>query len=233
MNRAPHVCPSSEQMGRLAALPESDERRRALEECPRCAALLHSYRDFLEPAAAEPLPPGVREGLAQLRERLAGVEARPARTRARQTAREPVAIRWMPLWRPALAFAAVAVVAGAWWWSPLGPAGESGRAVRGVPADAVRRAEAEFGPDGAVRFVWPGVPEADHYVVTLHSAELATLARFEAGRETTLVVTRAELPAEVGMGAGVLFRVRAYSGGDEIGVGEARPLRAPERSAGR
>ncbi len=63
-------CPSVVEIVELARLPEDDPRRIHLRECPRCRAVLISYRSFMDAGAAEATP-----GRERARRRLAAVLA--------------------------------------------------------------------------------------------------------------------------------------------------------------
>lgn len=111
-------CLQIEDLAEILTLPQDDERRRHLDDCPRCRTLARRYRDFLTPA---PLPPEADAEAASraLRERLtiALPELVPALESEDQQVNQPVAahnrqLGWRParnMVRPLIAVAAVLV----------------------------------------------------------------------------------------------------------------------------
>jgi hypothetical protein len=121
----------------------SPNRRAHLDECPRCRALVVSYRQFLEPGTEVVASYGTEEHerLAAFRERLAGADRRGRCGRTR-TAR---------VWLPRLAWGgavAAAVVAGLVAFVPHRvPSGAA--APRAMPAVAPLEASADVESDHA------------------------------------------------------------------------------------
>ena len=111
-------CQPVENLAEILTLPSDDERRRHLEECPRCRTLARRFRDFLSPA---PLPPEADAEAASraLRERLTTAlpELVPALESEDQRQEQPVTAHtrqwgWRPSrksMRPLMAVAAVLV----------------------------------------------------------------------------------------------------------------------------
>jgi hypothetical protein len=122
----PDRCWTCEELGSLADLAAEDPRLVHLESCPRCQALLASYRCFMDGTAARTVP-GSREAgrrlAAVLEQEVAACppadpqgEAGPRTVlpNARSTVKSA---RWRPgwLWRPALGLAACLAVAFSLW----------------------------------------------------------------------------------------------------------------------
>jgi len=111
-------CLQIEDLAEILTLPQDDERRRHLNDCPRCRTLARRYRDFLTPA---PLPPEADAVAASraLRDRLtiALPELAPALESEDQRVGQPVSagkrrVGWRPdrkLAQPIIAVAAVLI----------------------------------------------------------------------------------------------------------------------------
>jgi hypothetical protein len=106
-------CLPAEDLADILALPDDDERRRHVDDCPRCRTLARRYRDFLSPA---PLPPEADAEAASraLRDRLVTAlpELAPSLEAEDATSDRRVHIDWRPTrrsWRPFVAVAAVLV----------------------------------------------------------------------------------------------------------------------------
>ena len=136
-----------------------------------------------------------------------------------------------PLLRPALALAAVAVVAFG-VWSQVRPAREDGGRLRGPAASPSPGTwlalphSASLG-DGRVRLAWSPAAHATGYAVVFLGEDLTELARVGDLRTVELVLERDDLPAGLHSGQVVLWRVTAVAGGDEIARSATSPLTLP------
>jgi len=215
-----------EELEFVLSLPDDDPRRRHLDECPRCRALLASYRQFLAPDAA---PAGADTADAARRleaalDREIGAGQMPApvtpggesgRTRRGWPRLLP---RGVPQ-RTALAMAAaLALVLVLPHVLPL-PAGSGGeRILRGRDAAAsgpvLTPPRSLYG--GGLALAWTGAAGADGYRVVLYDTGLAEVATLEAGRDTTLILPAARLTALLEAHGELLWEVVALRGGDEL-----------------
>jgi hypothetical protein len=211
-------CIPIERIEAVAALPETDPRRRHLESCPRCRAHWAELQDFMRlgAAPAEARPAEARERLQHWLD--SELLARPA-------ARHPAEHRSPRPWRPwewpavlrlAAAAAAVIVVGAVWTWQRAS-APVPGAALRGggdattgtASRDSIALALDPASHPGDVRLRWNAVAGAEAYEVTLHAADLSVIGRIDAHGGTGCA-----LPDSL-RGA-TLARVRALRGGDEF-----------------
>lgn len=205
----------------LDTLADDDPGRIHVERCPRCRARLASYRSFLRADDVEGADPEDAEGRlsAALALLAAGRDADRGAPGFARALRLP-ARRAM---RSVLSLAAVLVVAAGLWRALMpSPAGEPGALVlRGdaVPPNAPLALPSRSLPDGRLSLAWRRQPEADGYRVILHDADLAEVARVDAGADSTVVVLS---------GVARFWRVVALREGDEIGHTELAPLRSAE-----
>lgn len=229
-------CLGDEELAGLEGLPADDPRSRHVEACPRCRARLRSYREFM--AEAEP-PASPREYAARaavsaaLDREILGAEPRgasaPRRThrRAWWNSSPFFAPRWAPVLRPALAAAAVVLVAFGVMQLARQP-GEGGPSgvLRGRSADgsaAVTAARVVL-PDGRTAVSWKRLPGADGYQVVLFGADLVELGRVEVADDSLMVLTAGRLPAAANREPALSCRVVAQRGGDEIARSNLVPL---------
>ncbi len=226
----PVPCIPADEIAAVLALAESDPRRAHLASCPRCRALADAYRAFLAPgdvpAAARADEADAR--LSAWREQWLGGSAATAPAARRE---EPARSWWAALsaaaLRPAWAFAALVVVAGAVLVIARRPAEGPQVVLRGgAPSDFVA-APAQWQPDGAVRLTWSRAPEAARYEVRLFSTALEPLATLAAGLDTTRLLAADSLPAAVRGGGAVLWRVAAVRGDGSETLSPVGTLRRP------
>ena len=241
-------CMDAEALAAHRDWPEGDARRAHLESCGRCRALLASLERFeAEPAD---LPPGQ---LAEARERLArarrdwpaagaaasaeadlGPATAPATTPRR--AARPRAAGWpgpwgWTGWRPAMAAAALVVVAASAWWAGRGLLAERPgvvlRAGEAPGAPGARPALVTLAPspgaDGPL-LRWHTLPGADAYEVVLLDGSLAEIARGPAGRDTTLALAELERFAGPAAGDAAYWQVIARRAGDALAESAPVPL---------
>lgn len=237
-----HRCIEPERAAEILALPEKDPRRIEAEGCPRCAAILLEYAEFM---SGEAPPDADMEGadrrLAAYVDRLieermpAGAGGSPQKLaggahedRAGDGSGEGAGgwLRRLLAPHPALAAAAVlavAVITIAVWrpWTP----GE--RVLRGdEPAELrITTLAPAVSPDGSVTLSWLPVDGADEYIVEIRSGRLDELAVLGPVTETAVTFARGDLPG--GARGTVLWRVRALRGGDKIAASPPTSLELP------
>ncbi len=238
-------CYAMEELGTVAALPPDDARRGHLETCPRCRALLAAYRDFM---AAEAVPEGAdperadRQLSEMLERELAGgtpgADARVVRAPGGFRPPVPRIGERLGAWwrasalRPALAVAAVLIVAGVVYLSPAVRRAPETPVLRGGPADslATPRSFALEPPRPtaeAVELSWVAVTGAEAYQVILYSADLAELKPLPPVPTTRMVLRRDDLPVGLARGTPVFWRVLAFQGGEEIARSEVGSFPVP------
>lgn len=217
-----------EDLGGLEGLPPDDARMRSLESQPRVRAQQRAFREFLAPGDA-PDPAQVAEAEVRMREALereigiplggaSGGRAADAAARARH--RGSLWAAW-PRLRPALAFAAVVLVAGgAWMFATLrresaAPQLRASQPV--IPRSGLVTAEKPERLDGGgLRLTWAPVGEADSYTVVFLAPDLAEVAQVAGLRQTHLNLKPGSLPRGLVPGSRVLWRVSAMRGADEV-----------------
>ena len=220
-------CVDVEQIEGLLALSDDDPRRRHLDECPRCKAVLTSYLAFIEANTAAGADPDAAEArLAGYLETVTGFSpSRRAETVAGNDGFVSKLTRALFL-RPAWAAAALVVVAaGILWWSPWSqpervlrdtPQGVPGA---GIPLDLHAP---QIQPGNFILLTWEPLEGAEEYQVRLYGEDLAEIVRFQPTEAPSLSLDRSKLPEETP--AVVLWRVAALQDGDEIGISEPAPL---------
>ncbi|MFQ5512437.1 MAG: hypothetical protein ACE5EO_11385 [Candidatus Krumholzibacteriia bacterium] len=204
-------CVDIEALAEVLARPGSDPKRRHLDECARCSALVLQYQAFLEAGAIAGSDPA--EADARLRAFVQSVVPSAGPPQPSPPRRFLSAVRAGML-RPAwVAAALVVVIAGTMWWRPWV---EPQRVLRTAPrSSGIIALDAPQPVDeGGVRLSWQGVEGADAYQVRLYGADLAEIARLDPVSDTTLVVPRSALPD--GRPTTLIWRVLALSEGDEI-----------------
>jgi hypothetical protein len=219
-----------EDLGGLEALPPDDPRVRELESQPRARAQQRTYRDFVAPGD---VPEGARvheaeARLAEVLERELGTPiggapetapGAPAAAPARSGGGGFLSQLFAPRMRPALALAAVVVVAGgAWLYTATRQPGQPilrGGTTAGPEGGPVGGATEELA-NGALRLTWTPSVGAESYTVVFLSPELAEIARVGDIRETHLDLRPGALPAGLTSESQVLWRVVAMRGPDEL-----------------
>lgn len=236
MTTRPVGCVAEEDLGDTLALPESDPRRTHLETCPRCRALVVSYRQFLEPGGDESNAYGTSEARAldRFRERLTGeapaaAAAAPSASRGREPRdRESW---WSKLFAPPLrpawgVLAVLVVIAGVWIGPRLAPP-EPTSALRGNPEAVLTLSEPVRRADGGVNLEWHAVPDADRYELRFFSTDLVEIGRRDLGDTTRVDLLNSDLPQTYHAGNIVLYRIVALKGGDEIEASSPGSLQKP------
>lgn len=215
----------------LLALPEGDPRRTALLSDPALRALHDSYVAFQRSdAAGVPGLDRAEDALSAWRGReIAGAPGASLRERstARATVRDEAPSWWSrlfaPSFRPALAFAALAIVAGAVWWNvrPQPPANVE--VLRGGRGGEMTLHAATVGERG-VRLAWSPVSDADSYEVEFYTERLEKLATLGETSDTTAVVPPNMRTLLARGGIEVLYRVVARREGEELSHSAVQPL---------
>ncbi len=260
-------CPTADEVARVVEAGPSDPRWAHVSECPRCAAHARLYRAFRDGEPAIGAGGGTDEADRRIRDAVEAAMRRaqprraaaadrvarplddgaafedplgePARTKRRGRWRTGAgrARAWGVAWRPALAAAAVALVAwGAWWWSGGGPEPALQGRMRGADATAPALRIEQLEPAGegesaAVRLSWTPVAGADEYVVEAFDSTFARRVRVSAGRRTSATVPRSRLGAPAA--DGTWWRVVALRAGSEIARSAPRRLETAPVGEGR
>lgn len=232
----PVQCIDEQALGDVLALPESDPRRRHVDECPRCRALAVSYRQFLEPSSEEAASFGTAEDrrLTDFRERLTGVAAAPSAPMpdAKARAAAPAPRSWSdrlfaPALRPVWALVAIAIAFGVMQLAPKSPhRSATAPVLRGGSAHELATATPSYAANG-VTLAWSANPEADQYQLRFFSSALTEIGRRDLGRDTSVTLAIADLPAAYAGGETILWRVVALKGGDEIETSAPGSLQKP------
>ena len=225
----PTPCLDPETLDAVLDAPEIDPRRRHARECPRCGALLESYRLFRE--SPEDAPPS---DLAEAEARLSAAlqrEMGPAPASSARIAPRGAPHRrgplgsWFVAWRPAFAFAAVAVVAGAVvLWSRFSPEPET-VTLRGGPDSTETRlaiGEARLA-GGTVTMSWSGLPGVTRYEIRFYTPDLVERGVVTAA-DTSWSRSLDQLGFPVDTTQAVLVRVYAIDDDGLESHSVARPL---------
>lgn len=210
------------QLDELLALPEGDPRREQALADPAVRALYDSYRTFM--AADATGVPGLDradDALARLRGAMimdGGADVRvpaSARTDTRDSGAPWWKALFAPALRPALAFAVLAVAAGAAWFAMRPGTPEGVVVLRGGRGGDLQLLPAR-GTERGVELSWHRVPEADRYEVVFFTSQLTQIATLGETADTSAVVPRSMRTMLQRGGTEVLYRVVARSAGDEI-----------------
>jgi len=213
-------------------LPSDDSRRRHVETCSRCSAVLASYQAFMkEETVAGADPEAAHTRLTAFVESEIGVTREEGESPARSSdpPRKGLLSRVTGTFfmRPAMAAAALVIVAaGVLWWRPWAP---EEIVLRGsTPAGEIQPlvlSAPQILSEDEVVLDWTPMDGADSYQVHLYDEDLNTIVLFEPTVETTLVISRSVIPADA---PGVLiWRVVALQKGDEIGSSDPVFLQIP------
>jgi hypothetical protein len=239
----PVQCIDEQALGDVLALPQSDPRRRHVDECPRCRALAVSYREFLDPSEEVGSYGSAEDSqLTDFREHLTGVASAPAGpTRlhdanaraaapARGTDGEPRSWSerlFAPALRPVWAIAAIVIAFGVMRIAPQSPPGSATAPVlRGGSAHELATATPSYAAN-RVTLVWSAHPEADRYQLRFFSTALAEIGRRDLGRDTSVTLAIGDLPAAYAGGETILWRVVALKAGDELESSAPGSLKQP------
>lgn len=230
-------CYRAEEIAEIAGLKAHDERRRHLDDCPRCRALLASFGEFVTPPA---VPVGANLPDAERRLQVAlereilgpGLPDRP----------DPIAepgggsgflgrlrALWeSPAWKPALGLAGAAALIAVMVtvWMPSGT--DDGPVVlRGQDPGALVVHPPERLGTNTIRMSWTPVEGADRYAVQILDPRGQVALSFEAGTDTFLVLTTSDLARIATTGRSVPWRLAAFHGLDPVTSSRAQTLRLP------
>lgn len=217
-------CIDVERIGELVDLPADDPQRLHADSCPRCRSLVESYLAFLSAEAVagsgvekarRPLDARIREGAERWS---------PAETRSSSLARESW---WRRLLKPAPVLAGAAVViAAVFVWTSRGPE-ESVLRDDAVEAHAFSLHPAEVASDGTLRLSWTPMTGADGYHVRIYGPDLSEVYRTADSAETSAVIDRSALPADLPPALDLTWRVYALVQGDVVESSAPGSIRAP------
>ncbi|HXV15095.1 MAG TPA: hypothetical protein VEC56_12885 [Candidatus Krumholzibacteria bacterium] len=184
------ACIPMEALGTLDTLGPDDPRRRHVERCARCSAMLVAYREFLRADAPRNAHVGDADTrlAAFIKERIEGIEATAGAPRKPRG-------RWfeMPSFRFAAAAAVMVVIAGVVAQQMRGP---DEPVVRGETRTVVTLDAPRVLADGAIALSWTSVPDADSYQVVLLRDDLSEIVRTPATHEQSLTLDRGSLPSD-------------------------------------
>lgn len=206
-------CIDAERIGDVLALAPDSPERKHVESCPRCRSLAQSYAMFMETDAV----PGANVAdadarLSQWRQNV--IESAPAPApKVRPGFLRSLLAGFMT--RPALAAAALIVVAAAVVWLRVDHAPE--QRLRGsspASTEALSLSGARVSPTGSIDLSWSAQPQAQRYEVRIYAEDLTELARYHtAATEFTIPAGDIDTSAHV-----LLWRVVALANGNEIAV---------------
>jgi hypothetical protein len=211
------------EVDRIAAvldLPPDHPERRHAESCPRCTALVDSYRAFVE---AEPVE---GSGLEQTRGDLDAHIRSQAERWMPDTRVQSHSVWWRTLLRPAPILAAGVVLVAAAWWFARAP--EESVTRGDVPAEqSIVLHEAQANADGSIVLSWDAVTGADRYRVRIYGPDFHEVYQSADVTATSLTIARDALPAELPRPADLTWEVQARFGTDVIGVSTPGSIRLP------
>lgn len=220
---------STAELAELAHLPDGDPRLEGAMRSPRTRALLRRYREFL----AEPAPMSGADFAAadaRLAEMLDRELALPAVAPGRTIAPEPRE-SWLrrffaPSLRPALAFAALAVVAGIVFVSTR-PSPRTGEPV--MRGDTTRTMDARIvaTEPGKVTLQWSAVSGAEQYELRFYGADLTERGRVNLGTETRVELLAGQLPVGLAAGEVLFWQAVALRGTDVVQQSATASIRLP------
>jgi hypothetical protein len=215
-------CFRIEEMEVLSRLGSDDARLDHLRSCPKCRALLASYRAFSEPRA---VPQGTNLGDARARlqvflsREIAGVDGAILGTRPPEGTADGGLLSFFaglirrPL-RPALALLAIAVLlAGVSRVVDFGLSGDQEIVLRGGTDPNGQPALVLETPvpleDGRVRLSWSAIANAEGYRVIFFSVGLTECGRVDVGRVAEVEIDPADVPCLTAGSGPVFYRVVA------------------------
>lgn len=218
-------CPPLESFAQVLLLHPGDPRRAHLEDCPRCSARRIALQSFL---TMEPLPEGI--DLDEARKRLSLAVRRQAAEAEFAGRRKPATLRGLlllPRWKPALGLAAALVLGTILIRSTLDRRTDSEILLRGDGAteQALVLLPPVAGSDGSIVLSWRKAPGAETYLVMIYGPDLAEIARFETGSDTTLALPPARLSGLGPRGTVIFWRVATLQHGDQVSLSAPGTLR--------
>lgn len=218
-------CLAPDRIAEAAGLPPDHPVSKHVRDCPRCSALLLEYHDFV---AATDVPEGadVEDAAKRLSAGIAGL-VRPHESAVPRSVRAAsfgsrLAAWWAgPARWPALATAALALVA-AGWWAMRAPDPEQDH-WRGGAGGATLEWRAVAVGNEALVLHWTSVPEASLYGVTLLGPALEPRAELPLTTDTTALLERAQWPASA-PGETLYVRVDAMRDGSVLAMSPLEPV---------
>ncbi len=215
-------CVDIEQMGEVVDLPAGHPLRRHVEDCPRCRNVLRSYQKFV---AAEPVEgfsiDAARRKLDALIDTKVG--ERPVASRPSSNG---FSLDWLRgFWRPVplVAVAAVAVVAATLLWQQSRES--DGILLRDESVTQSALPPADVRADGSIRLKWAAVPGADAYQIRIYGPSFTEIYRHREVTETSAIIERSSLPADLPPTLDLMWRVYALQAGDIIATSEPGSIR--------
>jgi hypothetical protein len=225
-------CIDIEKIPEVLELPVGDPKRRHVETCPRCSAILASYKAFMKEEILEGSDPDDAD--ARLSAFIASMTAAPrdevqAAPSAEDSTRKGILPQIMetflmrPVWVTALLVVIAAGIYGVLWWRPWTPYRTVLRSPSpvGVSQPLALSAPQELS-GGRVLLEWTPMDGADSYQVRLYGGDFNGIALLEPTSETTFVIDRSLLPADTP--DVLIWRVFAFRRGDEIGSSDPASL---------
>jgi hypothetical protein len=222
-------CIDVERIPEVLKLRADDPERRHVETCPRCSAILASYRAFMKAeiiAGSDPDDADTRLTAFLTSKIGAPQDATEDVTGAEDLSRKGFLPRIIegffmrPAWVAALL---LIIVAGVFLWRPWTSEQTvlRGSSQVGVPQPLTLSAPQKL-PGDRVRLEWTPMAGADSYQVRLYDKYLNGIARLEPTHETELIIDRSMLPIETP--DELIWRVVALKRGDEIGSSDPASL---------
>jgi RNA polymerase sigma-70 factor (ECF subfamily) len=218
------LCIDVKRIGELVDLPADHPERLHADTCPRCRSLVESYLAFMRAEAVagsgvekarRPLDAHIREGAEKWS---------PAETRSSPLARESW---WRGLLKPAPVLAGAALVIAAMFvWTSRGPE-EAVLRDDAVEVQPFLLQPAQVGSDGQLHLSWTPMAGADGYHVRIYGPDLSEIYRSANAAETSAVIDRSALPADLPPALDLTWRVYALSQGDVVEVSSPGSIRAP------
>ena len=217
-------CIDVKRIGELVDLPADHPERRHADSCPRCRSLVESYLAFMQAEAVA--GSGVEKARTSFDVRIREGSEKwiPAETRSSSLVREPW---WRGLWKsaPVLAGVAVAIAAVFVWTSRAPEEGVLRDDGRGAQAFSLQAAE--VASDGALHLAWTPMTGADAYQVRIYGPDLSEVYRTANVAETSAVIDRSALPADLPTALDLTWRVYALRQGDVVEISAPGSIRAP------
>lgn len=230
------TCVSPDQLEEIVRLGAEHPLSRHLGDCPRCRALVRSFKEFLDPTD---IPRAAKlaeadQRLAQALEQATGVHTGVPRPESSQRSswrrspwKDPLTRFLSPSYRPLLVGGSLALVLAVLLLGRGDQTAPENPVLRGLAQEQFHwiTGPAEVASDGSISVSWPAHPQAERYRVLFLDAGLGELLRREAGRETSL-----DLAAEDCLPSGerpLLWQVVALRDGDELAHSAPQPIPAP------
>jgi len=218
-------CIDIERIGEILALSENTPERQHVETCPRCSVLAASYHAFLQGTDVTGADTDDADRrLSQWRQQ--HIETPPPTRRDTELGGIFSTIFGGLSRRPALAMAAIVVIAAVVVWTNMDRTAEP--VLRGNDTPAVQ-ALALNAPvvraDGDVVLSWAPHEGAESYDVRFYAEDLFEIARFSTTTHT-FVLSPGQLPGDLA-GSALLWRVVVLQNGDEIEASAPGTIQAP------